>query len=339
MKDDKGEPMGYVIGGTDITKQKETENKLKESENRFKEVADSAPVMIWMQNADRIITYTNNLWNEFTGVDVNGKDEESCFELIHPDDLNSAKEKFDAAYKNRDKVIVTYRIRSYDGSYRWVQDVSVPRYLNDGSFLGYIGSVVDIQGQKEIEEQLYYQANILKNVTDIIVTTDLSMKVVTLNKVAELYYGISQPEAIGKPITNLVGIFFNNVVVDRVRHDLFEKGIWEEEVSFTNKIGEEKHIHYVVTFINDSKGNQEGILTVGRDVTERKRAEKNLQESELFYRTLIDDSHNTTMLLDEGGTIKFISKAVENVLGFSADELIGKYAFEYINPADISWAL
>jgi PAS domain S-box-containing protein len=339
LKDANNVPMGYVIGGADITERKEAELRLKESENRFKEVADSAPVMIWMANADRITTYVNKMWLDFTGEDVTNKTGAAWSVLVHPEDLENARLNIDKVYEKRQPVTNTYRLRQADGTYRWVQDVSVPRFLKDGTFIGYIGSVVDIHDQKEKEEQLRYQANLLENVTDIIVTTDMEFHVQTWNNVAEKYYGIKAGEAIGNKVLELVDFKLNHTTLEAALDELFQKGIWSGEASFHTKEGDLKHVHYIIKFVHDDDGNRKGVISVGRDITESVLAKAKVEESELFYRTLIDDSHNATLLLDETGRIKFTSKAVENILGYTTEEVIGHNAFEFINHEDLGWAL
>ena len=339
LKNEHNKPLAYIISGSDITERKEAEFRLKESENRFKEVADSAPVMIWMADAGRKATYVNKMWLDFTGVDVSEQGPQAWANLVHPEDLEKARANIETVYEERKQVVNAYRLRRYDGTYRWVQDVSVPRFLKDGTFIGYIGSVVDIHDQKEKEEQLRYQASLLENVTDIIVATDLDFKVSTWNSVAEKYYGVSAEQAKGKAILDLVHFTLNDKTIEEVRDELFAKEIWQGEASFFTKTNDLKHVHYIIKFVYDTEGSRTGIISVGRDITERKSAEAKLQESELFYRTLIDDSHNVTLLLDETGSIKFASNAVTEILGYTTEEVFGQNAFNFINPADLSWAL
>src|SRR5947209_7836730 len=168
LKDDQSQPIGYLVSGTDITERKITEQILKESENRFREMADSAPVMIWMSDVNNKITYVNKTWLRWTGVDLVKIQSVGWTDLVHIDDVVTAKKKFDKHFSMELPVVITYRLKQYDGNYRWVQETGIPRKLGDGSFIGFIGSVVDIHDQKLKEEQLRYQASILENVSDII---------------------------------------------------------------------------------------------------------------------------------------------------------------------------
>lgn len=338
MKDENENPLGYLISGIDITERKEAESRVKESENRFREMADNAPVMIWMSDENNKTTYLNKKWLAFTGTDVSGFDEHGWASFVHPDDIEEAKKKYDEGFLYKNQIVLIYRLLSKDGTYRWVHDVSVPRFLSDNSFVGYIGSLVDIQEQKSKEEQLRYQATVLENVSDIIVTTNLDFKVKTWNKVAENYYGIPEREAIEKPISDLIQFTFYDTTHEQSIIDLKSNGFWKNEVSIINKKGELHYLLQTVKYVYNEKGDKIGFLAVGRDITEAKKIEQQLIKSEQFYRTLIADSLDATLLLNADGKITFCSPAIKHILGFEESEIEGKNAFEFVHPEDLTWA-
>ncbi|HWI90402.1 MAG TPA: PAS domain S-box protein [Flavisolibacter sp.] len=337
LKEDNGNILGYLVSATDISERKEAESRLIESEQRFRDVAESSPAMIWLSDENDITTYANRKWVEFTGKHV-GADPDSWVSLIHPDDKTRAAEEYFKGVELKKQVTIVYRLRRADGVYRWVHDVSVPRFLDDGKFIGYAGSVVDIEDEKQKHEQLRYQSTILENVSDIVVTTDLDYKVKTWNKIAGNYYGITAEEAIGQRIGKLLQFTFYGTTAEESVVELNKNGFWKGEVSIVNRRGETKHFFHTVKFIYDDAGNRIGYLAVGRDITEKKIAEEKLKESELFYRTLIADALDGMLLLDKDGTINFASPSVKNVLGYNENELVGKNGFDFVHPEDISWA-
>ncbi|HEV7620703.1 MAG TPA: PAS domain S-box protein, partial [Flavisolibacter sp.] len=91
---DQNTPLGYIISGTDITERKNSELILKESENRFRDLADSAPVMIWISDKEDKITYVNKPWVKFTGVDLARIRDMGWMELLHKDDVLKARQTF-----------------------------------------------------------------------------------------------------------------------------------------------------------------------------------------------------------------------------------------------------
>lgn len=336
LKEKEGRVLGYLISATDISERKEAESRLKESEERFKEMADSSPVMIWMSDENNLITYCNRKWIDFTGRDITSVN--GWASLVHADDVAKAKAEYSDAFAQRKPVTLIYRMLRVDGLYRWVQDISVPRFLSNGNFVGFIGSVVDIEDEKQKQEQLLYQATILENVSDIVVTTDLEFKVKIWNRIAEQYYGITEQEALGKKMRELVQFTFYGTTIEQALTDLQTNGIWKGEVSTVSTSGKKRYFFQTVKYVYDNEGNKIGFLAIGRDITEKKLAEEKLRESELFYRTLIADSLDGMILVDPLGTITFSSPSVKNVLGYEVKDIVGRSGFEFVHPDDIVWA-
>ncbi|HEX6333811.1 MAG TPA: PAS domain S-box protein [Flavisolibacter sp.] len=322
----------------DITEAKEAESRLKESEDRFREVADSAPVMIWMSDENNNIVYLNKKWVDFTGKNVNEFGPRGWMSLVHMADLKKAKESYDAAFRQREQIVLVYRLKHRDGTYKFVHDVSVPRFLGDGTFVGYIGSLVDIEDQKQKEKQLLYQATILENVSDIIITTDLGFRIRNWNKVAEKVYNLNEQEAMGRLMNEIIQFEYSGTTLEQALVDLHRDGIWKGEVRFTDDKGKERYFLHTVKYICDEAGHNIGFLDVGRDITDRKKIEQKLLKSEEFYRALFADSLDGILLMNEEGIITFSSPSVSRVLGYGVDEILGRNAFDFVHNEDLSWA-
>ena len=112
-------------------------------------MADTTPVLIWMAGPDKLFTYFNQNWLTFTGRTLAREVGDGWFEGIHPDDLAQSLETFGRAFDARQKFTMEYRLRSASGEYRSVLDTGGPRLAPDGTFLGYIGSCVDITERKQ----------------------------------------------------------------------------------------------------------------------------------------------------------------------------------------------
>lgn len=132
----------------DITDRKKAENALIESEQRFKEIADHAPVLIWMSGLDTLCFYFNKPWLEFTGRTLEQERDNAWSEGVHPDDIDHYLDIYLNSFEKRVPFQMEYRLKRYDGEYRWLLDKGVPRFDSQGQFLGYIGSCVDIHESK-----------------------------------------------------------------------------------------------------------------------------------------------------------------------------------------------
>ncbi len=139
---------------------RETTRDLRESEARFRNMAEHAPVIMWMTDPDGSLTYINRLWTEYTGQSVEEALGSGAWETLHPDDREASRHGFLEARTERAPFRMECRLRRSDGSYRWAINAAGPRFGDDDEFLGHIGSVIDIADRKEAE-QVLKQANVL----------------------------------------------------------------------------------------------------------------------------------------------------------------------------------
>jgi PAS domain S-box-containing protein len=133
---------------------KHIEDGLRESQQRFQTMADTAPVMIWMSETDKLCTFFNKQWLEFTGRTLDQERGEGWSESVHPNDLEHCLRTRVSSFEARLPFSVEYRLRRANGNYAWIFDTGVPRQTPAGEFAGYIGSCIDITDKIRAEQGL-----------------------------------------------------------------------------------------------------------------------------------------------------------------------------------------
>src|SRR4051812_14752254 len=138
----------------DITDRKHMEQSLRETEERFRTIANSAPVLIWMSGADKLRTYLNRGWLDFTGRSLEEELGNGWIQGVHPQDVESLLQTHAKTFAERTPFTIAYRVKRHDGEYRWLRDTGAPTFNPDGSFAGYIGSGIDDTDRRTAEEAL-----------------------------------------------------------------------------------------------------------------------------------------------------------------------------------------
>jgi PAS domain S-box-containing protein len=141
----------------DITARKLAERRLAESEERFRTMADHAPIMIWMADAQdkpayRGCDFFNQRWHDFTGLTLEQTHGRRWLDIVHPDDRNRCLAAYQRVFRRKRPFRMEYRVRRRDGMFRWIQDAGVPRFAGEGKLIGYIGTWLDVTDHKLFEE-------------------------------------------------------------------------------------------------------------------------------------------------------------------------------------------
>jgi PAS domain S-box-containing protein len=149
LRDAAGRIVGSSRIARDITERKRAEEELRKSEKRFRLMADSAPMLIWLSGPDTLATDFNKAWLAFTGRALQQELGEGWIVSLHPDDVHRHLEAYADDFEKKQGFTSEYRMRRHDGQYRWMLDQSVPRFMDDGTFAGYVGYCLDVTDQKE----------------------------------------------------------------------------------------------------------------------------------------------------------------------------------------------
>jgi PAS domain S-box-containing protein len=140
-----------VVSHANVTPLIEASEALRESESRFRNIADTVPIFIYMLRPDGSLEFINKPLRDYHGMTAEQLAGEAIATPLHPDDIPASAAAFAEAFRQPRLVSVEHRMRGKDGQYRWFINQAVPRFAQDGTYLGYIGCCIDVHERKLAE--------------------------------------------------------------------------------------------------------------------------------------------------------------------------------------------
>ncbi|WP_046867407.1 PAS domain S-box protein [Microvirga massiliensis] len=278
LYDKEGKPLRFPGAVVDITARKLAEVALRKSEARFRKLADNAPVMVWVTEPDASCTNLSRSWYEFTGQTLETGLGFGWLDAVHPDDRVWSDEVFLAANTKREAFRLEYRLRRADGEYRWAIDAAAPRFGADGTFLGYVGSVIDITERKQAEDALRGSEEKLRalfeQTTGGIAQVDTTGCFLLVNRRYCDIVGYTEAELLGmrmQDITHPEDLPNNAILFQQ----MIEAGTsFVIEKRYVRKDGSLVWVNNSVAPIRDAAGRVQQVVAMVIDITERRRAER-----------------------------------------------------------------
>lgn len=148
-----------LLAFDDVTDTKVAE-LLRDGEDYFRTMADTAPVLLWISNTKKQLTFFNKSWLDFTGRTMEQEIGSGWTANLHPDDLLQVLPEFKRQLDSHNEFSVEFRLKHHNGDYRWIALKAVPRTDPTGKFAGYVGGCTDIHEQKNFAETLKHQVDV-----------------------------------------------------------------------------------------------------------------------------------------------------------------------------------
>lgn len=288
IRDARGETAGVVLVFRDQTAERDVRKAIEESEERFRSFVENANDIVYSLTPEGIFTYVSPNWKEIVGHDVYEVVGRPFEPLVHPDDVQACRDFLGRVLSSGEKQHgVEYRVRNKDGSWRWHSSNASPLRNAGGEIVSYLGIARDITDKKEAEQALReseeFQRAMIATSPVALYSIDPRGNVLTWNESAERIFGWKSEEVLGRPLPLvpedkqaefkelrrrvLAGESFSNLEIVRRKQDgtLFDCSLSTAP-------------------IYDDSGKIIGIMGAMSDITERKRAEEELRESETNLR-------------------------------------------------------
>ena len=226
------------------------------------------------------------------------------------------------------------------GNRIWHSTTKVPIRGDGGRVIGLLGVTQDVTERKQAEEALEESEERFRTAFE---DAPIGMALVGLdrcrfkaNRALCEMLGYSEEELLGKDYLEHVHPEDREISVEHRRRAL--EGGPQSYTLERRYIHADGHVVWNLTsvsLIRDSKGEPSHLVCLHQDITERKRAEEKLRQSEKRFRSLTQNASDIITLLEVDGTIKYESPSIERILGYHPDELVGKNAFGYVHPDDL----
>ena len=270
--------IGNQIG--QFVERKRGEAALRESERRFRSAIEAIPQIVWTAGPDGAIDYYNRRWYDYTGMTYDQTSGWGWHLVIHANDLRLCNDRWSRSVTTGETYEIEYRLRRYDGVYRWQLGRAVPLRDAAGRITKWFGTSTDIDDQKNAETTQQELAAIVESSDDAIIGKTMDGTITSWNRGAEHIYGYKAEEMIGKPILLLSPPDRTKEVAEILER--LQRGERTEHMETVRKTKDGRLIDVSLSLsvMRNAAGEIIGASTIARDITELKRAEQALRNSE-----------------------------------------------------------
>lgn len=337
MKD--GKYAGAIAVVSDISERIKTEEALRESEFRFQLLAEVAPVGIFRTDPTGYTNYVNPRWCEISKLSYEDALGSGWINSVHPDDRSTLESEWEKATKNKTSSETEYRFLRSDGSIVWVIGRAVPQKNKKGVIIGYIGTITDITERKRNEAVLFeseerYRLLFESNPAPMVIYEKEKLNILAVNKAFENHYEYSKREATNLLITDLYPEKDRKPMTNRVR-----------ELIGSAKLGERFHQKKdgsLITVISSSHDltyiGKKARISVITDITERKKIEEALRESEERFRRLAENADDAIYRIEfiPEQRFTYVSPAILKLTGYTPEDHYNdpQLGYKIVHPDD-----
>jgi len=269
---------GAIVMRINATKRKQAEVLKQESETQFRILSESMPQIVWMSDPDGGLTYLSPQWTNYTGLSNAESLGFGWTRLLHPDDIEHARQVWQRAMITTSAYTLEYRLRRADGAYRWWLVRGVAQEDEPGNIVKWIGTCTDIHEIKESQARLDEQAALLDKARDAIFVLDLDYSIRYWNRSAEQLYGWTSEEAMGRSVEDL--LYRDTRQLREAMAATLAGGEWLGELVQYTREGKAIIVESRRSLVRDAQNNPKSILVINTDITRRRAIEEQLQQSQ-----------------------------------------------------------
>jgi len=328
------------IYGFDISDREDLEEKLWECEEKYCSIVETANEGIWITDTEAVTTFVNQRMAEMLGYTTEEMIGKSAFDFVDKDDMESSFTRIKSQQEGIKEKGYEMKFCRKDGSIVWSLVNSTPLLDAEGKHTGNMSMYSDITQCKKAEKELKRTNEELEKWNQE-----------TINERQRLYNLLDTLPAMIILLTSDYHVAFANRRFRKRFGDPGGRHCYEYYFGFTrpcefcesHKVLETGQPHHwevsgpdgsVYDAYNLPFTDVDGspmILEMDIDVTEQKKAEERLQESEERYRNIVETANEGISIIDAEERITFVNKQVEDMFGYSSEELIGRSMWDFLS--------
>jgi PAS domain S-box-containing protein len=318
----------------------ELDRVARETERMYRSMVETSNEGICAMDSDFRITFVNHRMADMFGyveADMLGL----VFDVfVFEQDLEDHRDK-KARRKRGENQCYERRWRRGDGTELWTIVSATALKDSEGNFTGSFAMFTDITERKRAEEALRYEKSILNSLIealpDIVYFKDTDRRHVLVNKAYEDFFGLSRKDVIGKTVEDLLPPGERDQSSDTDQRIMTGEAFLINEQSWVDAQGEKRVFETRKFPILDEQGEIVAAGGISRDITERKRVEAELIQSEERYRVLAENSL-TGICVHQDEKIIYVNERGAQDLGYTVQEIIGRSIWDFVAPVDLDMA-
>ncbi|MFX1565751.1 MAG: PAS domain S-box protein [Promethearchaeota archaeon] len=329
----------------DIHERKIAENLLRLERDRAQRYLDMAGVMFIAVDTKGNITLINRKTSEIFGYSEEEMIGQNYFDLCIPERLRKEmKRVFQANMTGEEehRTFVENPIITKDGAERLISWHTTMFFDEEGNPTGALTAGEDITERRVAEDLLRAERDRAQQYLDVagaaFLGVDQDQKIFLVNRKGCEIFDYTEEELIGQN-------YFDMCIPEEYRDEMkqrFDQAMTGSiqlneyvENPILRKDGKERIIQWHTVVLEDENGKYTGILSSGEDITEQKYAEEALKRSVERYRSLVEDTTGWVWEINTNGIFTYSNSAIEDILGYTAGQIIGRRFFEYMDPTRV----